>query len=50
MASKVAFFTPCDFFVWAFVKDEVYTKQVSNIEELKSKIRESFGNVYNEMR
>lgn len=42
--------TPCDFFVWGFVKDQVYNLPISNLDELKAKIREAFGKISNEMR
>lgn len=37
--------TPCDFFVWGFVKDRVYASKVNNTEEMKRKIREAFEEI-----
>lgn len=52
-AYKVAFkITRCYtvfFFVWGLVKNQVHKTQVSNINELKAKIREEFWNIFNEI-
>lgn len=37
--------TPCDFFVWGFVKDRVYSNKVNSLEEMKQKIREAFDEI-----
>ena len=37
--------TPCDFFLWGFLKGKVYSTCPQNLEELKQKIRVSCGQV-----
>jgi transposase len=37
--------TPCDFFVWGFVKDRVYASKVDNKEELRERIRRAFDEI-----
>lgn len=37
--------TPCDFVVWGYVKELVCRSQISNKDELKTKISEDFGNI-----
>ena len=34
--------TPCDFFLWGFIKSKVYSEQSATIEELKEKIKKAF--------
>ena len=34
---------PCDFFLWGFLKNKVYSTRPQNPEELKKKIRASCG-------
>lgn len=31
--------TPCDFFLWEFVKDHVYAERVHSLEELQNRVR-----------
>lgn len=42
--------TPRVFVVWGYVKDQVCSSQISNKDELKTKISEDFGNISNAMR
>lgn len=35
--------TPLDFFLWGFIKNEVYARDVNTIEELRSKIIDAFN-------
>ena len=35
--------TPCDFFLWGFLKSKVYSTRPQNLEELEQKIRASCG-------
>ncbi|KFM70121.1 hypothetical protein X975_02734, partial [Stegodyphus mimosarum] len=37
--------TPLDFFLWGFVKDNVYTRRVSNIDDLKARITTAIASV-----
>ena len=41
--------TPCDFFLWGFIKSKVYRTQPKDINELKTKIRQAFSDVTTEM-
>jgi hypothetical protein len=41
--------TPCDYFLWGFIKSKVYLTQPSDINELKNRIRQSFAEVTMEM-
>lgn len=42
--------TPCDFFLWGFLKSKVYTTKPANIGDLKQRICNSFNEVTEEMR
>lgn len=42
--------TPCDFFLWGFIKSKVYTTRPENIEELKNRIITAFDEITVEMR
>ena len=42
-------FTPCDFFLWGYVKDRVYKTPVNDIDHLKEKIREAVASVTPDM-
>ncbi len=42
--------TPCDFFVWGFVKSKVYATRPPDIAELKERIRGAFAEITVEMR
>uniref|UniRef100_A0A914UJ68 Transposase n=1 Tax=Plectus sambesii TaxID=2011161 RepID=A0A914UJ68_9BILA len=42
--------TPCDFFLWGFIKSKVYTINLRDIPELKDRIRNAFGQVTDKMR
>jgi len=42
--------TPCDFFLWGFVKSRVYRTQPTTFEELKQRIRDAFAEITDEMR
>ena len=44
------YLTPCDFFLWGFIKSKVYATKPANIPELKEKIRAAFGLITVEMR
>lgn len=37
--------TPCDFFLWGYVKDRVYKGTCNTVEELKERIEEAFRSV-----
>lgn len=37
--------TPCDSFVWGFVKDRVSTTGINNKAEMKANIREAFQEI-----
>ena len=37
--------TPLDFFLWGFVKDNVYRRRVSNIDDLKARITTAIASV-----
>ena len=41
--------TPLDFFLWGFVKTQVYKFPVNDTDELKHRINEAFTNVTNDM-
>ena len=41
--------TPCDFFLWRYIKCKVYNSQPNNINELKTKIQNALGDVTLEM-
>lgn len=41
--------TPCDFFLWGFIKSRVYQTDPININELKERIRRAFTEVTPEM-
>lgn len=42
--------TPCDFFLWGYLKSKVYTTRSADIPELKQRIRDAFQEVTVEMR
>ncbi len=42
--------TPCDFFLWGFIKSKVYATKPTDITDLKQRIRDGFGEVTAEMR
>lgn len=35
--------TPCDFFLWGFIKDNVYAERVHSLEELKNRVRRAIA-------
>ena len=37
--------TPCDFFLWGWAKEEVYSRSPSNLEELEDTIRDVLTNI-----
>jgi hypothetical protein len=41
--------TPCDFFLWGWVKSRVYAHPVTNLEELRGRIRTVFAELPQEM-
>ena len=41
--------TPCDFFLWRYIKSKVYVDQPNKIEELKTNIQNAFGEANHEM-
>ena len=41
--------TPCDFFLWGFVKSQVYREPVQDIADLKQKIVSAFQLVTSQM-
>lgn len=41
--------TPCDFFLWGFIKSRVYQTDPVNLNELKERIRQAFTEVTPEM-
>uniref|UniRef100_A0A914UQ01 Transposase n=1 Tax=Plectus sambesii TaxID=2011161 RepID=A0A914UQ01_9BILA len=42
--------TPCDFFLWGFIKPKVYTTKPRAVSELKDRIRNAFGQVTDKMQ
>uniref|UniRef100_A0A914UTE3 Uncharacterized protein n=1 Tax=Plectus sambesii TaxID=2011161 RepID=A0A914UTE3_9BILA len=42
--------TPCDFFLWGFIKSKVYTTKPRDTPELKDHVRNAFGQLTDEMR
>ena len=42
--------TPCDFFLWGFIKSKVYGTRPRDIEELKERVSSAFDEVTAEMR
>lgn len=42
--------TPCDFFLWGFVKSKVYNTEPADIESLRDKLIDSFNLITPEMR
>jgi hypothetical protein len=49
MATKITDLTPPDFFLWGYVKDKVYAKNPSTINELKNGIVEVIQQIPREM-
>ena len=41
--------TPCDFFLLGYLKSKLYVNQPNNIEELKTNIKNAFGEVTQEI-
>jgi len=41
--------SPLDFFVWGYIKGEVYKQRVQNVDELKAKIQEAASHITKEM-
>ena len=41
--------TPCDFFLWGYIKSKVYSKRCRTLEELRARIGAAFGDVSEEM-
>jgi len=41
--------TPCDFFMWGFLKSKVYVQDILNIADLKEKITEAFLEITKDM-
>ena len=37
--------TPCDFFLWGFLKSRVYVNRPSTLEDLKTNIQEEIANI-----
>ena len=42
--------TPCDFFLWGFIKSKVYNSRPADIAQLKDRIRAAFSLITVEMR
>lgn len=42
--------TICDFFVWGFIKSQVYTGRISTLDILKQRIEAAFLLITDEMR
>ena len=42
--------TPCDFFLWRFIKSKVYGTSPNGIPQLKERITAAFGEVTVQMR
>jgi len=42
--------TPCDFFLWGFIKSIVYETRPVDIQDLKDRIKNAFGKITAEMR
>lgn len=41
--------TPLDFFLWGFIKTEVYSTPVNNLEDLANRVRRAFGQLDNNL-
>ena len=41
--------TPLDFFLWGYVKTKVFTEEIANIEELKTRITHAVASVTPQM-
>ena len=41
--------TPCDFFLWGYIKSKVYVNHSNNIEKLKANTQNAFGEVTQEV-
>ena len=41
--------TPCDFWLWGMLKDEVYREKINNLDELKQKITDAIANIRQDM-
>ena len=41
--------TPCDFFLWGFIRQHVYRVPIQNLDHLKQRIKFVFGMVTQEM-
>ena len=41
--------TPCDFFLWGYVKSRVYAVPVTTMEQLKDRIKDAFAHIPTEM-
>jgi hypothetical protein len=42
--------SPMDFFLWGYIKSLVYTSTITNLHELKTRIRNAFNQVTVQMR
>ena len=43
MAYEVSRFDPCDFFLWGYLKDQIFCELSSTVPELKTKIRQAIS-------
>ena len=41
--------TPCDFFLWGWIKSQVYTTPIANLAELRRRIEQAFAELPQEM-
>ena len=45
MACKVSRFDPCDFFLWGYLRDQVFCELLTTTPELKTKIRQAISSI-----
>lgn len=41
--------TPCDFFLWGWIKSQVYTTPIANLDELRRRIEQAFAELPQDM-
>lgn len=39
--------TPCDFFLWPYLKNSIFQRQVNNLDELRQRITEKINEINN---
>lgn len=45
VASSISWLDPCDFFLWGYIKNQVYRELSENITDLKAKIRHAIASI-----